>query len=366
MTSLKIYLRFIFLKLTNGFLFSLSVLFFVDDHVVKNIYPILIIQEYYFSYFYTAKKNHAIFSRKKNDISLYILLSLIIFIFIIYNYNFSPEVYFGIFLSLIFFSVFIYLAPENELNNVTDWVDTENIISLYTVILLSLLLLINYIYELKLDYLIIFRMGFFYLFAIVWIGLKNKKNSDMLQVEGNYNFKLKLLFVGTLPIISIFIFKLSYFNAAIENQIVDGFDIKIFIFFYDCIAALLGLYIRRVIVIHTNNIYKIVKNQFLISLLMFFMFFIYLILAYSSVLSLLYLHVVIQLIVFILISLNFNLFTLKTIKYKWVLILMYILSSLLILTVQNFDLLNYYLFIPAISSMIFMLIFLLRNNMKVQ
>jgi hypothetical protein len=362
--TIAIYIRFLIYKLSNGLLFSLSVYFFVENNVVQGIYPILIIQEFYFSYFYTAKKNQEISTRVNFSFYYYLLLSTLIFVFTALYFQLDYLLLSVLAFSLFCFNFYACIAPSLERNNVTDWVEVENKQSLISVLFLSSILGINWFFDAQLDKLMLARQGIFYCWVILFVLLVRKDTTIFKRV---YNANVNVItlldfFKNTGLILVVFLIKFLYFDKSIQEDKIDGQGIKYFMVMYDVLAAVIGLMIRRTIAIYSENIYTLIKRTYISNIIIVLIFFctywligILEIFKITEEINYLFL----SLFVFLNIAIHFNLFTFKELRCKNILLFSYVITAVLLLMNHQ----EYYvILIPFISTFIYLSAFLILKN----
>lgn len=343
----KIYIAFLLYKFANGLLFSLSIFFFVDDKSVVSLISIMIIQEFYFSYFYTAKKNQSIERNSSFPVWLFLLSSCLVF-FLFYLYSeerVSVYIYLIMAFNLIMFSIYAWHAPLNEKNDVTRWVSLENKFSLLSVLIISISLFVSYFFKYKVDVIILMRLGLVY-FAMnifYFCVLKNNINSINRGAEFFRSLDIVLL---------LLVAKLFYFEISVSNGGMDGYSIKIFLIFYDVLAALIGLYIRRVIALTSANfssfnLATLYVNSFLLI---------------SLLISVLFLDInneifntITSTLVFVSLAVNYNYFNFKNHKKSWILKVVYLLVFIIAYTLSSTSTFIFIILINFIYSLFYRL-----------
>lgn len=303
LSKIKIYISFLFYKFVNGLLFSISIYAFARDSSVLNLLPVIILQEFYFSFFYTAKKNQSIECEKSFPIYYYIISSVFVFaLFYIYSRGLlSNEIYLIVTFNLVVFSIYAWQAPQNEKNNVTKWVSIENKVSLLSVLLIFLILSFGQINQLNVDNVILLRLGMVYFFM-------NCCHFFVIQKKIITSSGFKKYFDGVDIIILLFCVKIFYFDLSLNSDDFDGYGVKLYFVFYDILAAIFGLYIRRVIAINNAN-FDSINNALLISNIILVLFFIVSLFFVENGTNLY--GAVVSCVVFVSLAVNYNYFNFK-------------------------------------------------------
>lgn len=316
MSSFKVYINFLIYKFFNGFLFSLSVFFLVENKSVASFIGIMILQEFYFSYFYTAKKNQVIARGSPFPLFYFFLSSICVFLaFIIVSDNVGIYVYAAVFFNLITYSFYAWHAPINEKQDVTKWVSVENKLSLVSIFTICTTLLLGYIFNVNFDAVILLRLGLFYCFVNIYYFLKINNLNFGGQAGGR-------AFTKTLDVIVLlFLIKLFYFNSNVQKGEMDGFGIKVFFLGYDILAAIIGLYLRRVIAMSCASFQHVNKAANHVNVVI--MFFICLVVLFLDSSSDYYMGSI-STLVFVSLALNYNYFTFDSESSVWLLKFMYL------------------------------------------
>lgn len=255
-SKIAIYGSFLLFKLVNGLLFSTSIYFFVDDSTVTSLISFLIVQEFYLSYFYVAKKNQHIQTGKRFPRFYFIITSLLVFIFVALFTKLAFDVlfYFALAFCLICFPYYATVAPIGERVDVTRWVKYENLSAFSSVILVSTTLGISHMLDFDADFFALMRLGFMYLFSLFFFYRHFK--GTLKKVESN----TWVDFIKTSDVIIILlVFKLLYFEYSIQLGELDGKLIKVYLIIYDVSSALIALFIRRTISLHKASFSEVRK-----------------------------------------------------------------------------------------------------------
>lgn len=342
LSKFKIYISFLVYKLLNGFLFSISIFLFASGSSVLTLLPIMILQEFYFSYFYTAKKNQSIELKKSFPIYYYFSSSALVFV-LFYFYtagNLSLGIYCIVIFNLFVFSIYAWQAPLNESNNVTKWVNIENKVSLLSVLLISLTLFINSIYKFDFENIILLRLGivFFLMNVSHFLLFRNPVISAS---------RLKKYFGSVDVIIFLFLVKIFYFDMSTGTGEIDGYGVKLYLIFYDMLAAVFGLYIRRVIAINSadfgNVNYALFVSNF--SLITFYLVSLIFIDLESE-----YYHALVSCIVFVSLAINYNYFSFKGYVSSLILKFLYVIIFSFLYYIEIADYFILFVFVNFLYS----------------
>lgn len=336
MDKVRVYFNYLAFKLVNGFLYSLSILFFVEDQSVSTLIAIIILQEFYFSYFFTAKKNQVISRGKAFPIYYYLVTSAVVFCcFMVVTYHDLPhEVHAIVLLNLLFYTFYAWHAPLNEARDVTHWVSLENKASFVSVLLIFFTLFIAHFTDTNFDNVILLRLGFVYLCMNLYFFVR-LNFSEVTVSRG------PLTFFKTMDVIFILMMvKMLFFDVSLKNDKIDGYGIKVFFVAYDFVAALIGLYLRRTIALHSANFNQVNNATYKVNG----------IIALLTILSVLYSNFLgdnfvaaVSTIVFVSIAVNYNYFTFENPSKTWIIKCLYIIIALTVYFTKDFQ---YMLLIP--------------------
>lgn|GEM_PF-2224628 len=239
---LSAYFSHLSLKSITGILYSLSIIFFVDDSVVLNVFTIMIVQEFYVSYFYVAKKNDFMFFEREYPILYYMLLSLLIFVSILI---FFPANQNSIYLAalLFLFPIYASMAPFNEKQDITRWVLLENTAGVVAVIFVSICLFLSWCFNLGFDSAALLRLPIMYMLVIVLSFFSYNFTVFRNHISSKKNIGCFIRFIDIVVILAVF--KLVFFNSGRFDGSESGEAVKYFIFLYDAISVVIALFIRR-------------------------------------------------------------------------------------------------------------------------
>ncbi|PJO12084.1 hypothetical protein AL546_017580 [Vibrio vulnificus] len=336
------YVSFLVYKVCNGFLYSLTIFFFVDDVNLTNLIGVLFIQEFYFSYFYTAKKNQNI---EKGDLygkESYFLLGSVIFVsYAIYtSFSLSGVVYSIMAFNFISFALFASIAPEYERRDVSSWIRLENRCSLLSAVSIFILSAMFRFIDVNFDEIILLRLG------IVFFSLSLYHYIFSKEVF-HYKNEWKSFFQCLDIVVILCVMKLLYFRFGISSGEIEGKSIKYFLIFYDLVAAIAGLYMRRTISIEKAKLgqvnFSILKiNIFiLISILV-----LSLIWGCSNFIKL----PITSSIIFLSVAINYNYFTIVGFSKLWLLKVTYVIVIITSLHMESFEITLILIFINLIYS----------------
>lgn len=346
------YSFYLFFKLINGLLFSFAVYLFIGSDVLEDIFPIIIIQEFYFSYFYTSKKNKEITNNIRFGSASYLFLSTFVFISVLFYFELKLAFLIVLALSLFFFSFYAAVAPSNEKENISKWIRVENISSFLSVCFVFVVLYLNSLFNVGLESIVLFRMGLFYILVLCWIYLK--RNDSFKLKFSSQKFKLSFFLEGVVAIAALFVIKITYFENALQTEKVNGDQLKAFMLIYDFLAAIIALYIRRAVVKLVGKTKEYCSKLLFLNILLFVFF----VIAFKVFCE--HSEVVLPLYILLTNAINFNLVsTLDSKRVRWALISSFSIAAFFVAFGYNLS-----LFIPTLMSFLILLKYTIKKGEK--
>lgn len=346
------YAFYLFFKLVNGLLFSVAVYLFIDSDVLEDVFPIIIIQEFYFSYFYTSKKNKEISNNIRFGSASYLFLSTVLFISVLFYFELKLAFVIVLASSLFFFSFYAAVAPSNEKGDISRWVRIENVSSFFSACFVFIVLYLDSFLSIGLESVVLFRMGLFYILVLCWTRLK--ENDGFTLDFFTQNFKLRFFLEGVVAIAALFVIKITYFENALQTDKINGEQLKVFMLIYDFLAAIIALYIRRAVVKLVGKTKKYCSKLLSLNCFLFAIF----IIAFKVFRG--YEEVVLPLYILLTNAINFNLVsTLDSKRVRWTLTSSFSIAALLVAIGYNIS-----LFIPTLISFLILLRYSIKKSEK--
>lgn len=279
------YIHFLTFKAVSTIVYNGAIYFFIRDDMMLTSYKFLIIQEVLQSTVYNTLKIKMI--KNTNLISAYFYISVLLctmsVLFIVYYFGLNYNSIF-LCLSFVIFPFYLLKVVDSEIINVDVHVKKENKIALLSVVLSSLTILILYFYNVHESFVLLLR-GLF-LVGLFFVFLHDIKITKFISFRNIITLSKKEIFsyfLGFEYFIYLFYFKYTFFHVLgeLDNSAEVGELIKIFMYSYDVIAAVLGLYLRRLFVKDIKNdtfekntccIFYFLTLLNFISLLLYFVF----------------------------------------------------------------------------------------------
>lgn len=241
----EFYIHFFTFKALSAIVYNLAIYFYIKNSLMSQAYQYLIIQEVILStVFYTLKVK---LMKNRQQSAWYCLLSFFLccisVAMTIFVFGLSIDVLL-LSISLLIFPLFLLKSVYSESNDVDLHVKKENISAFLAAILASLFIITVDVLGFELSSVLLFR-GL--LFSVIFLVFLSKVTvSYKVTCKGTiFQFLSGFEYFAFL-----FFFKFVFFELLEESSWATGVDIgwiiKTFLYSYDLIAALLGLYLRRI------------------------------------------------------------------------------------------------------------------------
>ena len=248
--SLYIYSRYIIQKAISGLGFSIAVFLFYPESVLSSLFIVLLIQEFYFSFYLTILRNNVDKLSVKVDYKPLFILSFIIItiLFLFYDIIYITEYLLLLIISLLTFPIYAIKLICNEQYNVEEAVNRDSLSAVSSSLVFFTVLGVLSVNDISTN--IIAPLLFMrHLFTHIFYIFSSKKiNLNLPEIINPMkDMSYKFYFYGLDLVFLLFSFKFLFFllYSSSESPEEAGLGIKIFLLFYDFLAAVTGLYIRR-------------------------------------------------------------------------------------------------------------------------
>lgn len=245
MSNLFNLLQYLGFKFVSGLLYSFTLVYFYSTESIVDNFYLLIIQEFYFSFFLTYYRVNMV--GKSKSFSLYglLILSSLVLFSVYYNLDSPLD---GIILmgSTIAFPFYLLFASCLEKQDFTKAIRVENISALSSVIFFFLVSLIFNLFDIRWIGFIYLRFFIFFIIVILYFIRYQYKKDYFKEVVMPRKTSLKE-FLSLTIIFLLMIFKFRIVNEGVLSTDYSKLDTKIFLFLYDFLAAIYGFYLRYIV-----------------------------------------------------------------------------------------------------------------------